>query len=100
MKKNPVTKLRINGRDWTVHLKPEVRDGRGEQLLGMCEPDKRKISVSTETVDLRTVKDTALHEVLHAAIPEFTEEQIVRLEVALGAVLLENRGFVLWYLED
>ena len=80
--------LRILGKSWEVAEAPtDFTDS------GSCSRDYQKIVVST-TQPLDNVKDTLLHEVLHAVdycvATKLTEDQVAALATGLLAVFLDN----------
>lgn len=82
------TSLRILGKSWEVAEAPtDFTDS------GSCNRDYQKIVVST-TQPLDNVKDTLLHEVLHAVdycmATKLTEDQVAALATGLLAVFLDN----------
>jgi len=84
--------LRILGKVWEVAEAPsDFTDS------GSCSRDYQKIVVST-TQPLDNVKDTLLHEVLHAVdycmATKLTEDQVAALATGLLAVFLDNPAFL------
>ena len=80
--------LRILGKTWEVAEAPEDFTDSGS-----CSRDYQKIVVSTaQPID--NVKDTLLHEVLHAVdycmATKLTEDQVAALATGLLAVFLDN----------
>ena len=85
---NFLTSLRILGKTWEVaEALADFTDS------GSCNRDHQKIVVST-TQPLDNVKDTLLHEVLHAVdycmATKLTEDQVAALATGLLAVFLDN----------
>ena len=80
--------LRILGKTWEVAEAPvDFTDS------GSCSRDHQKIVVSTAQ-PLDNVKDTLLHEVLHAVdycmATKLTEDQVAALATGLLVVFLDN----------
>lgn len=84
--------LRILGKTWEVAEAPvDFTDS------GSCSRDHQKIVVSTAQ-PLDNIKDTLLHEVLHAVdycmATKLTEDQVAALATGLLAVFLDNPTFL------
>lgn len=82
------SKLRILGKTWIVEEAPlDFSDS------GSCNRDYQKIMVVT-TQPEDNIKDTLLHEVLHAVdycmATKLTEDQVAALATGLLAVFLDN----------
>lgn len=82
------TSLRILGKSWEVAEAPT-----DFTHAGSCNRDYQKIVVATN-LPLDNVKDTLLHEVLHAVgycmATKLTEDQVAALATGLLAVFLDN----------
>ena len=80
--------LRILGKTWIVEKAPEDFTDSGS-----CNRDFQKIIVCTSQPE-DNVKDTLLHEVLHAVdycmATKLTEDQVAALATGLLAVFLDN----------
>ena len=99
-------KIRILGKDWTVehdeNLIPEkASDGR-------CYIGHAKIAYTTvddegKPLNPAMVKDTVIHEIVHAieetAGISLKERQVLGLGGGLYALIKENPGLILWILK-
>lgn len=71
-------KLLINGQDWTVKFeRPNKRE------IGKCYYSKRLIKVDP----LEGSNSTLTHEILHAAFPEASEQQVLEAEAAISTAM-------------
>lgn len=89
----PVKSIRVHGRRYSV---TEVKDIQfeGEQQLGLCDTTKHEITILQGSDAL--MADTLFHEVVHAACPDLTEEQVLGIERSLFAVLADNPVMTKW----
>ena len=94
----PYSKVKIHNRAWTISVVSKLDDKELGELLGKCDPALREIKI--KKANARTMKDVVLHEILHALLPDFTEEQILRMETAIGAFLIEHPEFAEWFAKD
>lgn len=78
------SKLKIRGRTWTLKLQAPPRRPSD---FGMCDYETRTLYVHPE----REPEATLIHEVLHAALPDLTEDAVVELETALTGALATLR---------
>lgn len=84
--------LRILGKTWEISEAPtDFTDS------GSCNRDYQKIVVVTSQPE-ENIKDTLLHEVLHAVdycmATKLTEDQVAALATGLLAVFLDNPTFL------
>ena len=78
MKRTSFT-IQIDGHRWTVKLKAPGTKTAGVPDIGLCDYDSKTIFVKPGAQ-----QDTILrHEVLHARLPDFSEDAILSLEQAL-----------------
>lgn len=73
-------KLKIRGKQWKVIFKPVPCE---PSLFGICDYDTRTIHVHPKM----EVKGTLIHEVLHACLPDLSEDAVSQTEQALTAAL-------------
>lgn len=88
------TSLRILGREWVIEYPDSLRM-ESEDLLGTCDTDNFTIYVRQNNIE--AMRDTLLHEILHAlwfvfCVPKKAkEEQTVRqLTAGLSALFDQN----------
>ena len=76
-------KLRVRGKRWEVNH--EDREG----LWGECDLEARRITLHTSLTHSRRRKrlEILLHEVLHALLPEATENQVEEAGEVLSCVV-------------
>lgn len=86
------TSLHILGKTWVVEKAPEDFTDAGS-----CSRDFQKITISTSQPE-ENIKDTFLHEVLHAVdycmATKLTEDQVASLATGLLVVFLDNPAFL------
>ena len=73
-------KIKIRGRKWNVIFKPVPCE---PSLYGICDYDTRTIHVHPKMEP----RGTLIHEVLHACLPDLSEEAVNQTEQALTAAL-------------
>lgn len=73
-------RLKIRKQTWTIQDADDLAD------YGRCHHNKRKIEIRTKQTDKERL-DTLIHEVLHAANPQFTELRVVALAGCLQVAL-------------
>ncbi len=84
MSHHRTSKLKIRGKTWTLKLQAPPRRPLD---IGMCDYDTRTLYVHPE----RETEATLIHEVLHAALPDLTEDAITEVEAALTGALATLR---------
>jgi len=102
----PPKQLKIGASVWTVAVVKDLADTGGGDLYGRSSPKSVSIEMSA-TQDDQQMRDTLLHEVMHAIvsnIPLFknagVEERVLRsLTPWLLAVLRENKNFTDYLVE-
>ena len=71
--------FQVRSQPWTIILSPRNLKNRGE-----CDYGQNAIRLCRGTADLR---DTLIHEVLHAALPDLAEEAVVETAAAIDSAL-------------
>lgn len=90
--------LRILGKKYAIHFVEKVNDK--EDLLGICDDQKQEIKIALyQPKD--AMKDTLLHEIIHAVDYQMQlglkERQVHCLAAGIVAVFLDNPEFTeLW----
>lgn len=77
--------MTIDGHRWRI-----VYGDPGRSRLGVCDFEAREITVRRGLTPEETI-GTAVHECLHAAVPDLTEDAISRAELAVMQGLRELR---------
>lgn len=95
----PQDVLIIGGKVYKLECEDQLTDADGEHCLGMTSVVKQIIRLSAGS-GLHTLKDTLLHEALHAmdynAGTKLTEEQVHVLAGAILDFLWSNAGVAYW----
>lgn len=93
--KNPYIprKAKINGRTWTIETIETL-----EEAVGMCDFSNRKIILVEGSV--AQLQDTLFHEMVHAACPSLSEEQVAEVERGVYAVLADNPAIRKWLFQN
>ena len=89
----PVTSVKVHGRRYAILVVDDLQY-EGEQQLGLCDITKHEITLLSGSDAL--MADTLFHEIVHAACPELTEEQVLGIERSLFAVLADNPAMTKW----
>lgn len=89
----PVQSIRVHGRRYSI-TEVDTLEFEGEQQLGQCDTTKHEIVILKGSDAL--MADTLFHEVVHAACPDLTEEQVLGIERSLFAVLADNPAMTKW----
>lgn len=89
----PIKHVRINGRNYTIAEVDSIVYEEEEQL-GLCDVVRHTIQIATGPDNV--MKDTVFHEIIHAACPTLTEEQVLDVERNLFAVLSDNKALTKW----
>jgi len=97
------TRLRILGKDWRVSHEPDLIAQK--QSYGRCQIARATIQYTTVDDeggpwDEAMIRDTVLHEAVHAISEslglDLRERQVLALGASLLALLRENPDFVRW----
>lgn len=83
-------RIKIRGENWRIKIAPiRAKDRPGEQTVGLCSYERRTIYIHPEE---RNKRRCVRHEILHACLPDFEEEAIKEIELALhrGECLIEG----------
>lgn len=87
----------IDGRRWRVVVAGDVFDDDGKSVLGTCDANNRTLEI--KRTDENVMRDTLLHEALHALDGSLTERQVLNLERGLYALAVGNRALWRWVFE-
>lgn len=99
-------KIRILGKDWFIEHDENLIVDKGS--YGRCRIGHAKITYTTvdevgEPLNLAMVKDTIIHEIVHAieetAGLDLKERQVLGLGGGLYALIKENPGLILWLMK-
>lgn len=99
-------KIRVMGKDWTIehdeNLIPE-KESYGRCYVGHAKVVYTTVDGDGATLNAAMVKDTIIHELVHA-IEEtaglgLKERQVLGLGGGLYALIKENPGLILWLLK-
>lgn len=99
-------KLRILGKDWTISHEPDLIATK--QSYGRCQIARATIQYTTIDDEggpwnEAMIRDTVLHEAVHAISEslglDLRERQVLALGASLLALLRENPDFVRWLME-
>lgn len=89
----PVSKVKIHGRSFTIE-ETETLQFEGEPQMGLCDVAQHKITILKGPDAV--MADTVFHELVHAACPALTEEQVLDIEQSLFGVLVDNQKLTKW----
>ena len=82
----PRVRLGSPPREWKIRVGPRPR-GVDRAWVGYCDHETRTIWVSNQQGDLATL-ETAVHEAMHAVLPDLSETAITRMSRQVLAVAL------------
>ncbi len=88
----PFKTARINGRNWSITVLDKI--DHSEECIGLCDHETRKIML--ESGSKGKLQDSLFHEMVHAACPSLTEEQVMEVERGVFAVLADNPKIRRW----
>lgn len=96
--KKPYTPVsaRINGRKWAIEVVDSLEDDPAS--VGLCDTSNRKILLVAG--ELCKLQDTLFHELIHAACPSLSEEQVSEVERGVYAVLADNPTIRTWLFKN
>lgn len=86
-------KAKINGRSWSIDVIESLDDS-----VGMCDFAQRKIILVEGS--MAQLQDTLFHEMVHAACPSLSEEQVAEVERGVYAVLADNPAIRKWLFQN
>jgi len=92
----PVKTARINGRKWFLEVVDQIE--HTEECVGLCDHANRKIFL--QSGDLGKIQDALFHEIIHAACPTLTEEQVAEVERGVYAALSDNPKIRRWLFKN
>jgi len=90
---NPAS-VRIDGRNWSIVVEPQVHDDVGNAASGLCLRQSRTIKVAVAPE--QWMRDTLFHEIVHASCPSLSERAVAEVERGLYAVLADNADLRCW----
>jgi hypothetical protein len=90
----PRKSVEIDGRKWRIAVKDEVFDDDGRSVLGTCDHNNRTIEIKKG--DDGVMRDTLLHELAHAIMPEASERDVLDCERGLYALRRANQAIWSW----
>lgn len=97
MKRHSIpVKARINGRKWSIDVVDSLEDDPSS--VGLCDTSNRKILLVDG--ELCKLQDTLFHELVHAACPSLSEEQVAEVERGVYAVLADNPSIRHWLFKN
>lgn len=96
LNKLPVKSVRINGRRWEIRLVDSIADDA--ECVGLCEPANRRILLQHGSVG--KLQDSLFHEMVHAACPTLTEDQVCEVERGVYAMLADNPKVRRWLFQN
>ena len=88
----PAKTVKLNGRKWSIEVVDHI--DCDIDCIGLCDPGQRKIYIKKG--ELGTLQDTLFHEMIHAACPSLTEEQVAEVERGVYAFLADNPTVRKW----
>lgn len=86
-------KAKINGRSWSIEIIDSL-----DEAVGMCDFSQRKIILVEGS--MAQLQDTLFHEMVHAACPSLSEEQVAEVERGVYAVLADNPAIRKWLFQN
>lgn len=89
----PIKTIKVHGRKYSVNVVDDLQF-EGEPQLGLCDVTKHEITIMNGSDAL--MADTLFHEIVHAACPALTEEQVLDIERSLFAILADNPAMTKW----
>jgi len=92
----PVSKVRVHGRNYSIETVDNLMFD-GEPQLGLCDATQHTIQIMSGPDAV--MADTMFHELIHAANPELTEEQVLSIERSMFAILADNPKLTRWMLK-
>lgn len=97
---NPPLKFRALGDRWTICLHDEgtLTDGEGAPALGLTDPARYVVDLAGGP--LQGMQKTLFHELIHVADADLSEEQVLKLEAHLYAILADNPALRRWLFKE
>lgn len=93
----PFKTVRLNGRRWSIEVVDQINSD-GTDCVGLCDTANRRIYLQSGSTG--KLQDTLFHEMVHAACPTLTEEQVCEVERGVYAMLADNPTVRKWLFKN